>query len=69
MYKCDVCGQFNYITIVSKGQACCMECLSGDNDTIEGVKPPLGWMGDFHESEVMFSYGQIGTRYFKGRVN
>lgn len=73
MWKCDKCGLSSWAVAMDKeGKAECFDCLLIEENDInepETVPPPLGWMGKFHESEVLYEYSMIGTRKWKGPVN
>lgn len=73
MYKCDKCGEFKWAVLIDKNKKSeCFDCLetSEFNDlSVENIEPPLGWSGSFHQSEVMYQYGLIGTKRYKGKEN
>jgi hypothetical protein len=72
MYKCSGCNQVVPMVVVTikgtKQDELCIDCLEGKVTKIAALDPPLGWQGQ-SESEVMWAYGKIGTRYFKGAAN
>jgi len=81
MYKCDKCNELKWaMALSSDGTQECLDCMILEVDSIADetakvdvpkppMPPPLGWLGRYDESEIMYQYGLIGTRKFKGKPN
>jgi len=71
MKKCEKCGESSPVYVWGDDQKVrCIPChttqaVEENSDRAESIDPPLGWMSNHHEQEVMWDYSTIGTRLDK----